>query len=144
MSLGIKTNSTNLSPCPLTFQVHADGLITFGKEPSSITTLRHRKYPLPSQFPTIAPFYAPVTVEGEGHVFYRLSRERKVLTQATADVRSSFWDQDLFNASLAFVATWSRVKHVHGKFAKEVSNVSVKESGLEVKLFVTVYWEFYY
>ena len=102
------------------FQVHSDGLITFGKDPRSISKLHHRKYPFPAHYPSIAPFYAPVSVGRNSYVTYRASKKEKDLDRATADVRSSFYHQRHFKASFVFVATWSGVKHTLGKFANKV------------------------
>ena len=101
-------------------QVHADGIITLGKQTFSQATQRHRQFPFPPNVPSIAVFYAPIEVKDASEVLYRETRNASIVKKATDQVRASFIKEKDFLATSVFIATWKNVAHADGRFPNKV------------------------
>ena len=97
--------------------VQNNGIITFGDAPTFFSgTLR---FPV-KRFVLIAPFYGDVSTLITGNIWYRrVSKESHELKKIKEDIKNIFSnDSDFFSPKYALIATWYRVGHFHGLYAK--------------------------
>ena len=106
---------------PSLFQVHRDGVITFGEKNNLLESTSRGKNPLTQDYAAVAAFYAPVFVDEGSAVFYRETQDEPSLERATRHVVFSFEQERDFRATDVFIATWHNVKCAHDRLKKQVS-----------------------
>ena len=76
----------------------------------------------PKDFPIlehalIAPFWADITTEIAGDVFYRLENDSETLDQISCDIKKTYFTFSHFKATWAAIITWNQVKaHAYSRF----------------------------
>ncbi len=76
----------------------------------------------PKDFPIIkhaliAPFWADISTEIFGDVYYRLENDSEALDRISCDIKSAYLTFSNFKATWASVITWNQVKaHAYSRF----------------------------
>ncbi|XP_046338970.2 sushi domain-containing protein 2-like isoform X2 [Haliotis rufescens] len=86
--------------------VNNNGIISFLDQ---LKTYRPENFPLDSETPIIAPFWADVDVQVGGKVWYRESSDFQLLEKATVEIKTYFPALRRFRANWMFIATWDNV-----------------------------------
>jgi len=104
----------------LSFQVHENGLISFG---STLNKQLPASSSLPSEALTAAPFWADVYTKRGGRVWYRKSTDNAIVSRATRDVIRAFPRYTRFMASWVVIVTWNEVTFfgASGVYTQKVS-----------------------
>ncbi|XP_050523369.1 nidogen isoform X2 [Daktulosphaira vitifoliae] len=84
--------------------INSNGLVSFNSEMPTFFNV-----PFPLDYPAMAAFYANIDLRGSGQVYYRESRDSRVLGQVNELVRRFYPRQSQFRAATAFIATWYQV-----------------------------------
>ena len=77
-------------------------------------------FPLSGSLELIAPYWADVDTRGTGTVWYRETANPDLLARARDEVQAGFINQEQFNPTSLFIATWDHVGH----FGSETDLVS--------------------
>ena len=110
----------------LSFQVHENGLISFG---STLTDQSPASFPLTNKVLAAAPYWADVYTKRGGRVWYRKTTDDAIVSRATRDVIRAFPRYTGYLASWVVIVTWSEVTFF-GALSKYTQNVSYTRAGL--------------
>lgn len=90
----------------LFFQVHENGLISFG---STLKDQTPASFPLTNKAYAAAPYWADVYTERGGRVWYRKTTNDAIVSLATRDVIRAFPRYTGFMARWVVIVTWNEV-----------------------------------
>ncbi|XP_077312589.1 uncharacterized protein LOC143933542 isoform X4 [Lithobates pipiens] len=94
--------------------VNNNGLLSFQ---SPISEYTPQALPVTSENPFLAIFWSDVDNRLEGDVYYRQSTDPSLLSRATSDVRTYFYNVE-FTAQWVFIATWHQVPYLGSKTSR--------------------------
>lgn len=85
--------------------MNSNGLVSFNNEMPTFYNV-----PFPLDYPALTAFYANIDLRGSGQVYYRETRDSRILSQVN-DLIARFYPrfQGQFVATSVFVATWHQV-----------------------------------
>ena len=107
----------------LSFQVHENGLISFG---STLIEQTPASFPLTNKALAAAPYWADVYTERGGRVWYRKTTDDAIVSRATRDVIRVYPRYTGYMASWVVIVTWNEVTF-YGASGKHTQNVSYTE-----------------
>ncbi|KXJ29884.1 Alpha-tectorin [Exaiptasia diaphana] len=109
----------NAPPSPLidSNRVNINGVISFQK---TFQKYKPKTFPLAGST-IIAPFWADVSTNKGGAIWYRQTTCKDVLKVASLDIRKAFPEFQYFSAIWMFVATWEQV-NFYGSKNKNITN----------------------
>ncbi|XP_062996680.1 IgGFc-binding protein-like [Elgaria multicarinata webbii] len=96
--------------------VNNNGVVSFGKPVSQFTP---DPFPLIDGRAFVAPFWADVDNRITGEVYYRQSQDGRLLQRVTDDI-NTYFPNERFTATWAFVATWDHVAF-YGSLSSKVN-----------------------
>ena len=90
----------------LCFQVHENGLISFG---STLRDQTPAAFPLTNKAYAAAPYWADVNTERGGRIWYRQTNDVMIISRATRNVIRAFPPYTRFMATWVVIVTWDEV-----------------------------------
>ena len=104
----------------LSFQVHENGLISFG---STLNDQSPASLPLTNKVLAAAPYWADVYTKRGGRVWYRKTTDDAIVSRATRDVIKAFPRYTGYMASWVVIVTWHEATFF-GALGEYTQNVS--------------------
>ncbi|XP_053355426.1 sushi, nidogen and EGF-like domain-containing protein 1 isoform X2 [Clarias gariepinus] len=102
--------------------VNNNGLVSFLREVSQFTPVA---FPIAGDRRVVAPFWADIDNRHAGKVFYRESKDPKILKRATEDIHHYFPEFPTFTATWVLIATWHKVTFFGGSPVTPVNTFQV-------------------